>query len=156
MIVRDQRIGLHKRKVRKDGWTPAVRAAFLDVLAATCNVTMACQAVGRAMTGARALKRRDGEFARLWAEAIAAGRERLEEELIACALGEVASGDNPEGERPEPPPAKFDADLAIKVLQLQGGSRQGKRPPGRPPSQTEIDAALMARLETLARQLERS
>ncbi len=153
MIVRDQRIGLHKRRVRKNGWTPKVRADFLEALAQTCNVTMACEAVGRAATGARALKRRDGEFARLWDAAFAAGRERLEEELIACALGQVPSGDNPAGEMPSLPPIPFDPQLAIQVLRLRGGSRQGKRPLGHMPSQDEVDAELLARLEALAQRM---
>lgn len=157
MISRNGKLGLHKRKVRKDGWTPTIRAKFLDALATTCNVNMALQTVNRTAKGVRALKQRDPEFARLWDHAFAIGRERLEEELIACALGQAPSGDNPVGDRDGSAVCAFDPDLALKVLQLGGRLSRGSRPrAGQLPSQSEVDAALMARLETLAARMAKS
>lgn len=153
MIVKGGRSGIQRRKLRSDGWTKEVRAQFLDVLAATCNITMACAAVGKSADSARSLKKRDGEFAMLWAEAYAAGSERLEEELIACALGQMPSGYNPGGDRKEPAVAAFDPDLAIKVLQLQGGTHHKRRKAGTLPAQADVDVALVERLEALADKL---
>lgn len=149
MIVKGK-TGVQRRKLRSDGWTVALRAQFLDVLAATCNITTACRAVGKSADSARALKKRDGEFAMLWAEAYAAGRERLEEELVACALGQVPSGYNPTDERAEPAPMPFNPELALKVLALQNGTHHKRRRAGRPPAQTDVDQALLKRLEGLA------
>ena len=151
-IVKGDRKCVQRRAVRRDGWTKARRAVFLDQLAVTCNITMAAQAAGMHPHSARALKRRDGEFALLWDDAFAFGREQLEEELIACALGQVASGHNPTmAERNTPPPTPpFDPDLAIRVLQLRDGYHgKGRRVGIGLPRQSEVDAALMKRLEAL-------
>ena len=153
MIVKNGDL-VQVRKMRKDGWTPAVRAQFLDVLAATCNITTACVAVDKSPDSARKLKRRDGQFAQLWTEAYAAGRERLEEELIACALGQIPSGYNPSADRETPPPLPpFDPNLAIKVLQLQSGTHHSRKKVGMLPVQTDVDNALVERLEALADRL---
>ena len=61
---------LQVRKAAKGGWTPAKRAAFLEHLAATCNIAASARAVGMAPRGAHALKKRDAVFAADWAGAI--------------------------------------------------------------------------------------
>ncbi len=45
---------LQVRKAAKGGWTPAKRAAFLEHLAATCNIAASARAVGMAPRGAHA------------------------------------------------------------------------------------------------------
>ncbi|MEG3126099.1 hypothetical protein [Sphingomonas sp. GB1N7] len=163
--------GSNKRRVqvrarRKDGWTKSKRAIFLNVLAATCNVRASAQAAGKTEQTARALRHRDGEFSVLWEEALEAGYERLETELLARALGQVASGNNPAADEiaaAETPTYAFDPALAIRVLQLRGdrgrgvgqGSGQGSgRGSGRAMkprmTQGEVDAALLARIDALA------
>lgn len=154
MIIKDKNGRIQRRKVRSDGWTATMRAQFLDVLAVTCNMRAACAAVGKSKDSARDLRRRDGEFAILWAEAYEMGRVRLEEELIACALGQMPSGDNPGPERTEPPEIPFNPELAIKVLQLQRGGRASRaRTAGISPRQVDVDAELLARIERLAARL---
>jgi hypothetical protein len=150
VIVRHSKFGIQKRAPRKDGWSKTMRAKFLDHLAATCNVSASAARINRSPDSARDLRRRDGEFARLWGEAIAAGRERLEEELVACALGQMPTGDNPSNERQEPPAIRFDPELALQVLKLQSGGHQARRRAGPPPAQDDIDIALIERLEALA------
>lgn len=141
--------GVQVRQPNGNGWTKARRARFLDELAATCNVTAAARAAGKDARNAYRLKQRDGEFARLWAEAFAAGRERLHEALIARALGQGPSGDNPDGERAAPPPIAFDPHLALQVLKLQDGIGRARKA-NVPPMQVDIDVALLRRLEALA------
>ena len=145
------------RAVRKNGWTKAKRTVFLSTLAATCNVTAAAQAVGKSDHSARALRKRDGEFSLLWAEALESGYERLENELLARALGQTSSGDNPSSAEIAVPPADlppFDPVLAIQVLKLRAdlgrdrGRTKGVRPAVK--TQGEIDAALLKRLDALA------
>lgn len=153
MIVKHSRLGIQRRKIRRDGWTTEKRAKFLDVLAVTCNATTAAKAVGKWADSARALKRRDGEFARLWAEAMAQGSERLEEELIACALGQIPSGYNPTGDRQEPPVQPFDPDLAIQILKMRSGTHPARKRTDAPPAQDDVDVALIERLEGLAKTL---
>lgn len=153
MIVKHGKLGIQRRQIRHDGWTVDIRAKFLDVLAATCNVTAAAKAVGKWPDSARALKRRDGEFAQLWAAAFAAGRERLEEELVACALGQIPSGDNPSAERQEPPAMPFNPVLAMQVLKMQSGTHPARKRASAPPAQDDVDIALIERLEGLAKAL---
>lgn len=59
------------KRPRHDGWTERRRQRFLEVLAATANVTLACAATGKSKCGAYALRRRDEDFAEAWDEAIA-------------------------------------------------------------------------------------
>ena len=141
---------VQKRAPRPTEWTKAKRKRFLDVLAATCNASEAARSVKMSARNARELRRRDGEFALLWAEAFALGEERLREELIGAALGQVSTGNNPTGERTEVVTAPFDPALAIKVLQLGGGRSSRRRQRTSPlPNQAEVDAALLARFDAL-------
>ena len=78
---------LQVRKAAKGGWTPAKRAAFLEHLAATCNIAASARAVGMAPRGAHALKARDAVFAADWAGAIEAAYETLEVRLLAYLPG---------------------------------------------------------------------
>lgn len=161
MPIGQGKVSLQRKAARKDGWTTARRATFLEVLGQTCNVTTAARAVGLQPKSARALKKRDGEFARLWAEAIEDGVERLREELLASQLDQVPSGDNPtEAELAEVqeavPEVAFDPVTAIKVLQAHGGFGDRRVKQARTTTQADVDAALMARLEALALQKERA
>lgn len=162
--VRD---GVLKRAPRKDSWTKTKRATFLGMLEATCNVTVAARSVGLSDRSARALRKRDGEFAALWAEVLENGYERLQNALVACALGQIPNGDNPMVEEIAVPAEvrPFDPQLALQVLKLRHdrlsagragrGNGRGVRPAR---TQSEVDAALLKRLDALAarRQRERA
>ncbi|MEN2786475.1 hypothetical protein ACFOKI_05590 [Sphingomonas qilianensis] len=147
---------VQQRATRKGGWTTGKRTVFLATLAATCNVTAAARAAGKSDHSARALRKRDGEFSLLWAEALEVGYERLENELVARALGLVSSGDNPTSAEIMTPPAvlpAFDPALAIQVLKLRSETTKRAGPQGAPPvikTQGEVDAALLQRLDALA------
>lgn len=145
------RKGIRRVKTRSDSWTLKKRTLFLDALSQTCNATMAAKASGMNPQSARSLKRRDAEFARLWAEAITLGAERLEEELLAHSLNPVTTAENPVGERDLGPPIPFDPKAAIAALKQRGGFHSSNRRAARSlPTQAEVDVALMARLEALA------
>lgn len=96
--------GPQMRALRKDGWTAELRRQFLETLAATCNVSEAARAVGRNLSSAYHLKRRDPGFAREWNQALSIGYEELtalmlrqalfgteEEEIVLDAEGAVKS-----------------------------------------------------------------
>jgi hypothetical protein len=164
MSLERNRSGKPHKRERRDGWTAKKREVFLDVLAATCNVSRAAGAVGMSTTGLYQLRLRDGGFAALWAEALELGYQRLEDELLARALGTGGSDPavelrNPEGERADPVPelvGPFDPDLAMRILKLRASIGPGR--PGRArakPSQAEVDAELMRRLDALAESLKR-
>jgi len=155
---------LQVRKAAKGGWTPAKRAAFLEHLAATCNIAASARAVGMAPRGAHALKARDAVFAADWARAIEAAYETLEVRLLAYALGETEGEAEAESEgeadgvvdgdaEAELRGAHFDPRVAVQALgfRKRGGAAVGagagtlrKRV-----SLAELEAVLVARLDAL-------
>ena len=151
---------LQVRKAARGGWTPAKRAAFLEHLAATCNIAASARAVGMAPRGAHALKARDAVFAADWAAAIEAAYETLEVRLLAYALGEAEREPEAESDRvvdgdaeAELRGAHFDPRVAVQALgfRKRGGAAVGagagtlcKRV-----SLAELEAVLVARLDAL-------
>ncbi len=151
---------LQVRKAAKGGWTPAKRAAFLEHLAATCNVAASARAVGMAPRGAHALKARDAVFAADWAAAIEAAYATLEARLLAYALGEaegeveteadgVADGDAGAESRG----AHFDPRVAVQALgfRRRDAAAGGRGPSCKRATIAEVEAALVAKLEAIAR-----
>lgn len=139
-----------QRKTRRNGATKARRKLFLDTLAETANATMAAKAAGFHLRTAYVVKKRDAEFAQLWVEAVEEGVERLREALIAQQLGQLSSGDNPTGERDQPPAIMLDPVKALAALKAFGGFGDGRRRTIKPATQADVDRVLMARLEALA------
>ncbi|WP_414713793.1 hypothetical protein [Sphingomonas sp.] len=67
-------------------WTDALKARFLDHLAATCNVSASARAIGASNSAVHGLRRRDAAFASDWGTAIEAGYQLLETHLVGIAL----------------------------------------------------------------------
>ncbi len=79
-------------RIRCDGWTGAVQADFLEALAGTAAVSLACEAVGKAESGAYVLRHapRGRAFAFGWRAALLIARDRLEDIMLErAALGTV-------------------------------------------------------------------
>jgi hypothetical protein len=68
------------------GWTPALKARFLDRLAAHGNARAACRNVGISHESAYRLRRRDAVFARGWAAAVLLARENGVQVLAERAI----------------------------------------------------------------------
>jgi hypothetical protein len=75
-------------QVRADGWSPARQRIFIETLAATGIVRLACEACGITPRSAYVLRnRRDGAAFRLgWDAAILIARARLADDLMARAI----------------------------------------------------------------------
>ena len=151
---------LQVRKAAKGGWTPAKRAAFLEHLAATCNIAASARAVGMAPRGAHALKARDAVFAADWARAIEAAYETLEARLLAYALGEVEGESEAESEAEadgdagaESRGAHFDPRVAVQALgfRRRDAAAGGRGPSCKRATIAEVEAALVAKLDAIAR-----
>ncbi len=159
---------LQVRKAAKGGWTPAKRAAFLEHLAATCNIAASARAVGMAPRGAHALKARDAVFAADWARAIEAAYETLEVRLLAYALGEVEGESEREAEAEAEAEADGDAEAELRgahfdprvAVQALGFRKRGGAAGGaaggtgagtlrKRVSLAELEAVLVARLDAL-------
>lgn len=100
---------------RPDQWTIARRVAFLDHLAATCNISQSARAVGSSTSGAYALRRRDAAFAEQWRAAIDLGYELLETKVLAFALGQRDDG-SMIGDPDAVAAAPIDPDTALKLV----------------------------------------
>lgn len=151
---------LQVRKAARGGWTPAKRAAFLEHLAATCNIAASARAVGMAPRGAHALKARDAVFAADWAAAIEAAYATLEARLLAYALGEAEGEAEAEAERVadgdaagESRGAHFDPRVAVQALgfRRRDAAAGGRGPSCKRATIAEVEAALVARLDAIAR-----
>lgn len=74
------------RRVRKREWTAAKRRAFIDELAATCNIQAALRVVGMSDSGLYKLRKRDARFRAEWAEALREGYAKLEMMALERAM----------------------------------------------------------------------
>ncbi|MHA6718779.1 hypothetical protein ACX40Y_04940 [Sphingomonas sp. RS6] len=149
---------MQRRKAADRGWTKARRTRFLDVLAATCNVTTASRQIGVSTASAYRLRRRDPHFAELWRAAILTGYDRLEEQLLRAAGAEGTVNDiEPGSSEAVPPPV--DLKLAMELLRHHRGAVGGpaRRPRGATPRATreEAEAALLKKLDAVEKRLAR-
>ena len=76
------------RKPRHDGWTPERQKAFIEALADTGSVEIACREVNMSSVGAYYLRRQPGaeEFRRAWTAALDMGVQRLRDVAMERAL----------------------------------------------------------------------
>jgi len=139
-------------KLRHNSWTVKQRAAFLDHLAATCNVSASAKATGVLPGTAYRMYRRDAEFARAWDAALATGYAALETMLVARAMGLI---DIPEGETAVPAVEAIDTELALRVLghhkrAVKSNANTGATPL-RQSTEDETNAAIVRKLRVLAK-----
>ena len=71
---------------RRDGWTPALKARFLAILAESGNVRLAARRCGLSAQSAYVQRRRDARFARAWAAALRLARDHCEQVLHDRAI----------------------------------------------------------------------
>ncbi len=142
------------RTLANGGWTREKRQTFLDTLAVTCNVSLACTEAGMSKTGVYRLRQRDPEFAELWRCALLMGYDRLEERLLRRAGAGVNDIEFGAGDVPEEP---LDAELALNLLRNHRPTVEGrrKRVGGEIHriSREEAQAALTKRLDALEKRL---
>ncbi|WP_343520258.1 hypothetical protein [Sphingomonas sp.] len=128
-------------------WGKAMRAAFLDHLAATCNVSRAAAAAGVFPATVYAARRRDPEFAAQWEEALALGYQMLETRLVGHVLEGRRRDEQVEGGDPGDS-GGIDFEAALRLLS-QHRTAQGKPHKGRQPqfaAPEETDKMLLKRL----------
>ena len=129
-------------------WSKARKATFLDHLAATCNVSAAAEAAGVLTGSVYQLRRRDAGFRAGWGEALQAGYEMLELQLVGHALAGGGTRSITNGDVANT--GAIDVDLALKLLGTHRGAMLGKPFKGgaRPKTATaaETNAALLKRL----------
>jgi hypothetical protein len=121
----------HAQRIKTGGaqWSDEAEELFLDVLASSCNVTMAAEATGFHTQTAYRMRRLRPDFAARWAQALEQGYIRLEFALVQAACDSVADVEF-DSERPIP---KMTVDQAMGVLRAHKGEvmGDGRKIPGR-------------------------
>lgn len=135
-------------------WTKRMREAFLDHLAATCNVSASAAAIGVNPSTVYHKRRGDPAFVAQWEEALACGYQMLETRLVGHALASGAVTDLLPGTPPEPP---IGADFAVRLLTMRRAANAGRRDPvsrtRKIATKAETDAILMKKLATIEARL---
>ncbi|NTS65312.1 hypothetical protein HRV97_09070 [Sphingomonas sp. HHU CXW] len=164
---------VQRASVKRNGFSQAGRARFIEVLAATCNVKLATDASGVCGSAIYNTRRRDPAFAADWDAALASGYDRLEAEALRYALerlpvmvdpGAAGESDVARDVIARSPAAALaagrasEADLrfVLAILNRYAGAVRGERAIRQPrPSEADTDARLTALLDTLERQMAR-
>lgn len=140
-------------------WTDQAQERFLDVLGASCNVTLAAAAAGFSTEAIYARRRREPAFAAAWQAAVDHGYARIEAMLVQRAI-EVLAGTAPDPDAlfpnapfPKMPFPNMSVRDAIAILQLHRAAvrGEGKRPGwrGRPRSLEEVRGSILTKLEAI-------
>ena len=78
--------GVQKRVGRLSDWTQEKADTFVEVLADSCNVSLAARAVGRSIGNVYIQRNKDAAFRAAWDQALAIGYARLELMMLERAL----------------------------------------------------------------------
>lgn len=140
------------QRIRSTGkrWSDEAEAAFLDHLAASCNVTASAAAAGFSSEAIYRRRRNDPAFAQRWQAALEQGYARIEALLVQRAA-EALEGFAPDPETPIPEMSVKDA-LAIlghHRARVEGGPRS-RRQWARPRSLDEMRDSILRKLEAIA------
>lgn len=154
---------LHQRRKRHNLFGKARRQAFLEHLAATCNVQASAAVAGVAVSTVYANRMRDAEFRADWDAAIAQGYARLEAALIArAAAGEgrteiagdkIVDPSTGSGRGGPEAPERIDWDKGMELLRhqqrnLAGRPVDNRMRPARVPIE-QVAAKLIRKLKAL-------
>lgn len=146
------------RRQRGDALTMAKRQTFLDVVAATANVTRAAAAAGVLPQTFYRLRQRDAGFAAAWDQSMDDGYAALEAMLLERALGAVEQAP---GDASRADPGEFDPKLAMLLLQRRdlrskAPSNYGRRSRCKHVPMAEVERSLLRKLKALRRRLEQA
>jgi hypothetical protein len=137
-------------KSRGAQWCEATEEEFFDVLAASCNVTLATETVGFTTPTVYRLRRMRPDFAARWQAALEQGYARLEMELLRAATDSLA--DLPFDEsRPVP---RMTVEQAANVLrahrnEVRGGGDGGPGARARRRGFAEVRASIEKKIAAI-------
>ena len=141
------------RSTKGHRWSDEAEALFLDQLAATCNVTLACEACGFSHAAVYRRRRKDAGFLQRWDAALAQGYAHLESLLLRRACEAL------EGVAPDPAAAVRIPEVSVRdalmILghhrrRLEGGPRS-RREWARRRSFDEARESILQKLEAFER-----
>lgn len=135
-------------------WTSRRRAAFLEALSGTGNVSAAARAAGASRSGAYALKAADAGFAAEWADALETAVDALDAEARRRALEGVEVPHFHQG-RVAGTVRKYSDSLLMFLLRAHRPERYRDRPAGGSESDEDVEEDLAAAREALAARIAR-
>lgn len=135
-------------------WTSRRRAAFLDALAETGNVSAAARTAGVSRSHAYTLKAADPDFAAEWTDSLEAAVDALEAEARRRALDGVETPHFHQG-RVCGTVRKYSDTLLMFLLRAHRPERYRERPGAGSESDANSEDALAGARETLAARLAR-
>lgn len=137
-------------KRARASWSKAMRAAFLDHLAATCNVKQSAAVAKVEVRTLYRIRRREADFAAKWEEALALGYQMIETRLV----GHVLAGrwrDAPLEDADDD--GGIDFDSALRLLGQHRAAAAAKPGKGGPRPQfaspEDTNATLLKRLRAI-------
>jgi hypothetical protein len=155
IIRRNSNGELYAGTLRHNAWSMKSRAAFLDHLAATCNVTEAARSVGVFPATPHRVRRRDPEFAEQWRVALETGYMTVETMLVERAMRVLAL---PIGETQAPDAHEMSVEQAIRLIDHhKRGVSGGKRGAGAPPkraTEEETYKAIVKKMQVLRKRID--
>jgi hypothetical protein len=155
-VVIQRRAGkVIKNKIRNRGWSVASQSAFLDHLAATCNVKASAAAAKVSKTTAYRLQRRNPEFAQAWREALNTGYVVLETLLVGRAIKALQIE---KGVTDVADPESMSTETALRVLDrhfrtVKAGTIKTGGPIPRRATEEEARDAILAKLRVLQKRI---
>ncbi|WP_375397145.1 hypothetical protein [uncultured Sphingomonas sp.] len=151
IVPRQKGPGGRPRGARAIRWTTQMKTDFLDHLAATCHVGASAAHVGVNSDDVYTLRRRNAAFTAAWHEALEAGYQLLELQLVGHAL--AGKGDSAMTNGAVAITGPIDVDLAIRLLTVVRAQTRSRTKLGSPPrhhaSKEETVAAIMKKLSQI-------
>lgn len=156
MVARYGPTGKPQRvKSRGYHWCDETEEEFFEVLAASCNVTLAAESVGFSTPTVYRFRQMRSEFAERWQAALEHGYARLEMEMLRAAC-DTMEGKDFDADRPIP---KMTVDQAMNVLRAHRNAVEGdgKGGPGRYAQRRtleEVKDSIVRKIEAIERKRE--
>lgn len=152
MVYRGGRYGIQVVHTKGGRWSDEAETAFLDHLAATCNVELSAKACGFSPQTVYRRRRTDPTFARRWDEALKQGYAALEALLARRAIEAF------EDFAPDPSAAARIPQITVREAlillghhrcNVEGGPRS-RRQWARPKTLDEMRDSILRKLEAIA------
>ena len=86
LVLGASKNGAQKRTGRPSDWTAEMADKFVEVLASSCNVSLAARTIGRSISTVYKQRSKDAAFRAAWDQALTIGYSRLELMMLERAL----------------------------------------------------------------------
>jgi len=146
VVRRSRNAGVQVVRAGPGRWSAGTERAFLEALARTACVKRAAEAVGLSTVAVYARRKRDAGLRTRWAEALAAGDERIGDFLTSAVLAAF----DPEVAASGVPAASVAEAIAIARLKGVGRARAAEARAAMPDFET-VKASILRKIDAIER-----